>query len=93
MAEAFSLCHFFCKNSIPPTSNNLVVEIRALALTLAVGSRFVLKGHPQPMDVNKAIEKQLANIETRTGKTLAQLEAIIKKSGLTKHESVSVRII
>ena len=40
------------------------------------------------MDVNKAIEKQLANIETRTGKTLAQLEAIVKKSGLTKHGEI-----
>jgi|SRR5882724_11338620 len=40
------------------------------------------------MDVSKAIEKQLSNIETRTGKTLAQLEAIVKKSGLTKHGEI-----
>jgi hypothetical protein len=35
--------------------------------------------------IDKAIETQLANIEKRTGKTLAQLAAIIKKSGLEKH--------
>lgn len=37
------------------------------------------------MDVNKAIETQLNNIQTKTGKNLKQLEAILKKSGLTKH--------
>jgi len=36
-------------------------------------------------DLNKAIETQLANIEKRTGKTLAELKAIVKGSGLTKH--------
>lgn len=35
--------------------------------------------------VDKAIATQLANIETRTGKSLKQLTDIIKKSGLTKH--------
>ncbi len=37
------------------------------------------------MDIDKAIETQLANIEKRTGKTLAQLETIIRNSGLSKH--------
>jgi D-alanyl-D-alanine carboxypeptidase len=37
------------------------------------------------MNIDKAIETQLANIEKRTGKTLAQLGTIIKNSGLTKH--------
>lgn len=36
-------------------------------------------------DLEKAIATQLANIEKRTGKTLAELRAIIKSSGLTKH--------
>lgn len=36
-------------------------------------------------DLDKAIATQLGNIEKRTGKTLAQLTAIIKKSGLSKH--------
>jgi t-SNARE complex subunit (syntaxin) len=35
--------------------------------------------------VDKAIATQLANIEKRTGKTLDQLTAIVKKSGLEKH--------
>ncbi len=35
--------------------------------------------------VDKAIETQLANIEKRTGKTLKELAAIVKKSGLEKH--------
>jgi predicted transport protein len=36
-------------------------------------------------DLDKALATQLANIEKRTGKTLAELSAIVKKSGLTKH--------
>ncbi len=36
-------------------------------------------------DPKKAVATQLANIEKRTGKTIAQLTAIVKKSGLTKH--------
>jgi hypothetical protein len=36
-------------------------------------------------DMEKAIATQLANIEKRTGKSLAELSAIIKKSGLSKH--------
>lgn len=34
---------------------------------------------------DKALQTQLANIETRTGKTLKQLFAILKKAGLEKH--------
>jgi hypothetical protein len=37
------------------------------------------------MDIDKATATQLANIEKRTGKTLAQLEKVIKGSGLEKH--------
>lgn len=37
------------------------------------------------MNLEKALATQLANIEKRSGKTLAQLAAIIKKSGLTRH--------
>lgn len=37
------------------------------------------------MDLDKALATQLANIETRTGKTLAQLAKVVKGSGLTKH--------
>lgn len=37
------------------------------------------------MDIDKATATQLANIEKRTGKTLAELTTIIKKSGLAKH--------
>lgn len=36
-------------------------------------------------DLDKAIANQLANIETRTGKSLAVLVKIVKGSGLTKH--------
>jgi hypothetical protein len=35
--------------------------------------------------MDKALETQLNNIQTRTGKTLEQLYAIIRKSGLSKH--------
>ena len=36
-------------------------------------------------DPDKALATQLANIEKRTGKTLAELAAIVKGSGLTRH--------
>ncbi|MBL0174032.1 MAG: DUF4287 domain-containing protein [Ignavibacteria bacterium] len=35
--------------------------------------------------VDKAIETQLKNIQTRTGKSLDALFAVLRKSGLTKH--------
>ena len=35
--------------------------------------------------VDKAIQTQLANIEKKTGKTLAQLKAALARSGKTKH--------
>lgn len=37
------------------------------------------------MDIDKATATQLANIEKRSGKTLAQLTKIITASGLAKH--------
>jgi predicted transport protein len=36
-------------------------------------------------DLDKAVATQLANIEKRTGKSLAELTAIVKGSGLSKH--------
>jgi hypothetical protein len=36
-------------------------------------------------DLDKAIATQLSNIEKRTGKSLAELAAIVKLSGLSKH--------
>jgi len=38
--------------------------------------------------VDKAFETQLKNIQTRTGKTLDQLFAIVRKSGLAKHGEI-----
>ena len=38
--------------------------------------------------VDQAFETQLKNIQTRTGKTLDQLYAIIRKSGLTRHGEI-----
>ena len=40
------------------------------------------------MDVTKAKAAQLANIEKRTGKSLPDLVALVKSSGLTKHGEV-----
>lgn len=37
------------------------------------------------MDIDKALATQLANIEKRTGKPLAELQAIVVSSGLEKH--------
>ena len=39
-------------------------------------------------DIAKAIATQLANIEKRSGKSLAELAAIIKASGLSKHGEI-----
>jgi hypothetical protein len=36
-------------------------------------------------DPQKALQTQLANIEQRTGKSLAELAAVLKASGLSKH--------
>jgi hypothetical protein len=44
-------------------------------------------------DMDKAIATQLANIEKKTGKSLAQLSAAIKKSGLTKHGEIRAWLI
>jgi hypothetical protein len=38
--------------------------------------------------VDKAVATQLENIEKRTGKTLAQLTALVKKSGFEKHGEI-----
>ena len=38
--------------------------------------------------IDKAVATQLKNLEARSGKTLAQLHALVKKSGLAKHGQV-----
>ncbi len=38
--------------------------------------------------VDQAYETQLKNIQTKTGKTLDQLYAVIQKSGLDKHGEI-----
>ena len=38
--------------------------------------------------LDRARETQLKNIETKTGKSLEQLRAVVKKSGLTKHGEI-----
>lgn len=40
------------------------------------------------MDLAKSVATQLANIEKRTGKSLAALVAIVRKSGLGKHGEI-----
>jgi hypothetical protein len=40
------------------------------------------------MDIDKATATQLANIEKRTGKTLAQLEKVVAASGHLKHGEI-----
>lgn len=39
-------------------------------------------------DLDKALATQLANIEKRTGKSLAELTAIVRSSGLAKHGEI-----
>jgi hypothetical protein len=38
--------------------------------------------------VDRALETQIKNIQTKTGKTLDELKAIIQRSGLTKHGEI-----
>lgn len=40
------------------------------------------------MDVDKATETQLKNIQARSGKSLAELYDVIRKSGLAKHGEI-----
>ena len=40
------------------------------------------------VDVNKALATQLANIEKRTGKSIAELTGIVNSSGLAKHGEI-----
>jgi hypothetical protein len=40
------------------------------------------------MDVDKAFETQLKNIQTRTGKSLDELFSLIRQSGLQKHGEI-----
>ncbi len=40
------------------------------------------------MDIDKAVATQLANIEKKSGKSLAQLKAAIRKSGKSKHGEI-----
>jgi hypothetical protein len=40
------------------------------------------------MDVDKAIETQIKNIQTRTGKSLDELFGLIRQSGLQKHGEI-----
>lgn len=39
-------------------------------------------------DIQKALETQIRNIETRTGKTLDELKSLIQASGLGKHAEI-----
>ncbi|MCB5226548.1 DUF4287 domain-containing protein [Alishewanella sp. 16-MA] len=39
-------------------------------------------------DVQKALETQIKNIETRTGKTIDQLKSLAQDCGLTKHSEI-----
>ncbi len=38
--------------------------------------------------VEKALETQIQNIQKKTGKTLAELAALVNASGLTKHGEI-----
>ena len=38
--------------------------------------------------IDKAIQNQLKNIETRSGKSLAELKALVQQSGLQKHGEI-----
>ena len=43
--------------------------------------------------LDQAVETQLRNIETRTGKTLAELSDMIQKSGLSKHGEIRAMLM
>src|SRR4051812_28778349 len=38
--------------------------------------------------IDKAMQTQLNNIQTKTGKTLDELRAVMQQSGLTKHSEI-----
>lgn len=43
--------------------------------------------------LDKAVETQLRNIETKTGKTLDELSAVVKNSGMTRHGEIREMLI
>src|SRR5690606_28607432 len=43
------------------------------------------QGDAEMADLDKAVATQLSNIEKRTGKSLAELSALVQESGLSKH--------
>jgi len=43
-------------------------------------------------DVQKALETQIKNIEARTGKSLDQLRALVRGSGLSKHGEIVIML-
>jgi hypothetical protein len=56
------------------------------------GSRMLViafkKGDDMMTSLDKAVQTQLENIQKKTGKSLEELAAVIKKSGLTKHGEI-----
>jgi hypothetical protein len=52
-----------------------------------IATRFA-KGDDPMSSLDKAVQTQLENIQKKTGKSLDQLAAIIKESGLTKHAEI-----
>jgi hypothetical protein len=59
------------------------------AANIVAASRFVKRGESRLMSaVDKAVETQLKNIRTKTGKTLDELYALIRASGLAKHGEI-----
>jgi hypothetical protein len=54
---------------------------------LLIAIRFA-KGDDLMSPLDKAVQTQLENIQKKTGKSLDELAAIVKKSGLTKHGEI-----
>jgi protein-S-isoprenylcysteine O-methyltransferase Ste14 len=50
--------------------------------------RAFTEGHPPMSTLDKAVETQLHNIHKKTGKSLAQLAAVVRRSGLSKHGEI-----
>jgi effector-binding domain-containing protein len=52
-----------------------------------------LKGESSLDNLKQAVQTQINNIQKKTGKTLAELSALVKESGLTKHGEIRAMLM
>ena len=65
----------------------LIEFLETMFYNLIIAVRFT-KGDDLMSSLDKAFQTQLDNIQKKTGKSLDELAAVVRKSGLTKHGEI-----